>query len=394
MRIGIAGPFDINILKISLGLSSSRVPRGIGGTSLPPIIIELIKRGQRISAFTLDQTINEPLVIEKDLIKIYVSPSRQKHRARDLFAFERRNLLDCIQKEKPEIMNAHWSYEFALAALDSGIPTLVTARDNPLQILKYNFTPYRIMRTIMAYKVIRKTDVMTVVSSNVQDHLTKYFGCKARISVIPNGLSEETFLMFKKKEENPNKTIIFAAALNGWGRLKNTKKLIQAFSIVHKKNSSTVLWLFGVGHGNNESAMIWAQKKNIADGIRFWGHTDNQTMLQLFVDNVDVLVHPALEESFCMAVIEGMALGIPVIGGINSGAVPATLGYGKGGILVDVRSPTCLAEAMLELGSNVILRNQYVDSGRAYALENYRIEHVVDLYEDQYKNLLKQKNRT
>lgn len=385
--IGIAGPLDLNILCDSLGLSSSRFPRGLGGTVLPHILIELAKRGQKIIVFTLDLTVNAPLIIEKDLVKIYVCPSRINHKARDIFALERRYLLDCMQKEKPDIINAHWSYEFALAALSSGIPTLVSAHDIPLQILRYNFSPYQFMRTLMAFEVLRKIDGMTVESEYVQFHLSKYVSSKGKISVIPNGLSIDVFSIFKEKKEKANKTIIFAAALNGWGRRKNTKKLIQAFSIVHKEIRSSELWLFGIGHGNNEPAMLWAQKNNVADGIHFWGETDNQTMLRLWVDNVDVIVHPALEESFCMTIIEGMAVGIPVIGGVKSGAVPETLGFGKGGILVDVSSPPLLAEIMLELASDTNKRQQYSNSGRAYALANYRIEHVVDLYEAQYQNL-------
>lgn len=390
--IGIAGPLNLQLLSKNLYSSSEGIPIGLGGTVLPPIIDEFLKRGQKISVFTSSLEINEPIILNGDLLKIYVCPSRKNHRARDFFALERRFLMDFMQKEKPEIINAHWSYEFALAALSSGIPTLVTAHDIPLKILRYNFSPYRFMRTIMAYEVTRKIDVMTVVSQYVQYQLTKYFSCKGKISVIPNGLSKDVFSIYKEKKEKLNKTRIFASALNGWGRLKNIKKLIQAFSIVHKVRKSSELWLFGIGHEKNGPAMIWAQKNNVADGIRFWGDTDNQTMLRLLVDNVDVLVHPSLEESFCMTIIEGMALGIPVIGGANSGAVPETLGFGKGGILVDVSSPTNLAEVMLELATNTKMHQQYSNSGRAYALENYRIEHVVDLYENQYKNLLKSKN--
>ncbi len=44
--------------------------------------------------------------------------------------------------------------------------------------------------------------------------------------------------------------------------------------------------------------------------------------LTTLAESVDVLVHPSLEESQCMAVIEAMAMGLPVIAGKFSGAIP------------------------------------------------------------------------
>ncbi|PKO03914.1 MAG: hypothetical protein CVU43_00070 [Chloroflexi bacterium HGW-Chloroflexi-5] len=386
--IGIAGPLDLNILCDSLDLLSSRIPRGLGGTVLPPIIIELVKRGHRIIVFTLDQSINTPLIIEKDLIKICVCPSRQNRRARDFFALERRYLVKCMQNEKISLINAHWTYEFALASLSTGIPTLVTAHDTPLQILRFNPSPYQLMRTLMAFIVINNTKAMTVVSPYIQNQYIKRYGYHKSISIIPNGLSKEIFSLTNYSNKKSKNNLVFASALNGWSRLKNSKNLIRAFSIVHQNNYTAELWLFGNGHSPNGSAQIWAEKNKVSEGVRFWGNVDNKTMLQLFAENVDILVHPSLEESFCMSIIEALALGLPVIGGINSGAVPSTLDFGKAGVLVDVRSPSKIADAMLELGSNNVMFRHYAETGRAYAHANFRIERVVDLYEAQYIDLV------
>jgi hypothetical protein len=123
LSIGIAGPLDLNYLCDSLGLFSSRFTRGSGVTVLPPIIIEPVIRGQRITVFILDQTINPPHIIDIDLIKNHVSPTRQNLRTRDLIAFERNYLLKCLQKDITDLINTHWTFEIARASIDSGIPT-------------------------------------------------------------------------------------------------------------------------------------------------------------------------------------------------------------------------------------------------------------------------------
>ena len=58
-----------------------------------------------------------------------------------------------IDPRDPDIVHAHWTYEFALGAIESRVPTVVTAHDAPLSILRLNPTPYRLARTVMAWQV-------------------------------------------------------------------------------------------------------------------------------------------------------------------------------------------------------------------------------------------------
>jgi hypothetical protein len=39
---------------------------------------------------------------------------------------------EALQREQPDILSAHWTYEFAAAAIATGIPHVVTAHDAPL----------------------------------------------------------------------------------------------------------------------------------------------------------------------------------------------------------------------------------------------------------------------
>ncbi len=385
--IGIAGPLNLHSLQSYIYPLSGMLPDGLGGTVLPSLIIELLKRGQKVVVFTLDKKITEPISFQGDLIKICVSPYRPSHRARDLFALERRGLVNSIQNEKIDILHAHWTYEFALAALDSGIPVLVTAHDAPLRILQYDKTPYRFVRTLMALAVIKRTTNMTAVSPYISRHLKNVFGYASNIKIIPNGLSQDVFSLYKKKVYAAPKKIIFAAVLNGWGRLKNTRTLLKAFSMVRGKFTGMELWLFGIGHGPSEQAERWAQKNGITADVRFIGNTEYQTMLRLLLSDVDILVHPSLEESFSYTIVEALALGIPVIAGAKSGAVPSTLGNGQAGRLVDVHSQTKLADAMVQLANDPNTRECLSEAGREYALSHYKIEQVVTQYEKIYHQL-------
>jgi len=103
---------------------------------------------------------------------------------------------------------------------------------------------------------------------------------------------------------------------------------------------------------------------------------------------VDIFVHPSLEEGHPLSVIEAMALGIPVIGGVHSGAVPYTLENGRAGLLVDVRSPQAVAGAMLRLAEDAEMRITLGRAARRSAWHRFRLEHVVDAYEKVYDEVL------
>lgn len=385
VRIGIAGPFDLQPLWKYIDPKFRNIPKGVGGTGLPQLVAELLKRGQRTTIFTFDQKITETIIVNGPLLRIYICPIRKNKKARDFYAIERKFLVNSIHNEKIDFIHAHWTYEYALAGLDSGVPTLVTARDAPLTILQYNFSPYQIARTIMATKVIMNTKNMTAVSPYISQHLKKYFHYYNKISVIPNGFSNEVFSFYKKRAPATNKKIIFAAAISWWGKIKNTGVLLEAFSLARSKLEQTELWLFGHEHGPNESAEQLANKKGYSNNVRFIGHTDYQNLLNQLSTKVDILVHPSLSESFSNIVVEGLAVGLPVIAGNNGGAVPSTLGYGKAGRLVDMHSPRELADVMIELASDKKKRQEWGVAGRTFALEHYRIEQVCDKYQELYE---------
>ena len=83
---------------------------------------------------------------------------------------------------------------------------------------------------------------------------------------------------------------------------------------------------------------LWAQKKGLSDGVNFVGPVDPDELIDIY-EQVDLMVHPSMEESFGMVLVEAMARKIPVIGGEKSGAVPWVLDNGKAGVLTDIRSP-------------------------------------------------------
>ena len=131
MKIAIAGPVSLGQLADLLD-QPARVPLGLGG--IPPLaeVRALITRGHDVSLITLDPNIAEEVVLHGDRLTVHVGPFRQRDAAHDAYRTERRFVTGRLLRCQPDVIHAHWTYEHALGALATGLPTVVTAHDAPL----------------------------------------------------------------------------------------------------------------------------------------------------------------------------------------------------------------------------------------------------------------------
>lgn len=387
--IGMLGPIELAEFRDYLYPSTMGTSdlQGLGGAPVNLLCKELLRRGRRIVIFSLDPSVETERVLEGDRLRIHFGPFTP-NRARNFFKKERLFLARAISGEKLAFLHAQWTYEYALAAAESGLPHVVTAHDAPLNVLRHNFIPYRIIRTLMAYKAGRSAQRLVAVSPHVAEHLRRYLFHTKPIDIIPNGMPSSYFKHILGKEHRGR--IVFATILMGWGGLKNGGAAIAGFAKVRKILPDVEMLMFGAGHSADGPAAIWARERGWDTGIEFMGQVPHATLIDTLSRRVDVLVHPALEEAHPMAVIEAMSLGIPVIGGRTAGGVPWTLGDGKYGMLVDVRSPDQIASAMLRLIQDNEARRHLGELARESVKRRFHIKQVADSYEAIYAQLASQ----
>jgi glycosyltransferase involved in cell wall biosynthesis len=336
---------------------------------------------------SLDPNVSDETIIEGPNLRICIGPYRRR-RARDFFAAERAYLLKVLRRERPDLVHAHWTYEWALAAQASGIPHVITAHDAPLAILRYDRSRYRIARTLMAYKVLSRAKRVVSVSPYVAAHLQRFMLYSGRPEIVPNGMPESVFRRASAWARQEGQDLTFATSLNGWAGRKNGQVAIRAFAHVRKRYPRSRLIMFGSGHGMGQDGHRWADARNLASGIEFAGRVPRRIMLNRLASEVDVLVHPALEEAQGMVLIEAMALGLPVIAGGSSGGTRWTLDEGRAGLLTDVTDPFDVATALNNLAASPEARQQWGRRGRLLAVRRFHIRAVADAYERIYDGMV------
>ena len=397
--VALAGPFDarpwLEKAKFTQGPIDSLV--GIGGTPVCLLAEAILATGDPLLVVTLDPGIQEEVILEGPSFRICVGPYRSRSRERwmDAFATEVRWIAATLRREGPRLVHAHWTYEYALGALDSDLAHLITARDAPWVILGLQIRhhprgfPYRAVRTAMAYQVLRRARNLTAVSQYVVDHLHRFGFTQRHITTIPNGLPERCFkqpLGFHRPGRGPT---TFAAILNGgFSGRKNGPALLQAFQQLRSQGVPARLILYGAGSGPGEEGEVHSLRLGGLLDTEFRGFVPHSEVLRCLAEEVDVLVHPSLEESFGNPIMEAMAQGLPVIAGQASGGVSEILQEGRTGLLVDVRSPEAMTQAMARLHREPALRAKLGRTALLHCRETFHIQAVLARYQALYEQIL------
>lgn len=393
MHIGIAGPTFWSALR----------PWLQAGETLPPVFtFPLIGRlaaalrhqGHTVSVFTTSTTPMTATVIQGEGLRVFIVPMRPKRSAYDFYRKERSLLQKAMHTSNCDILHAHWCYEFAAAALDSGRPTLVTAHDNPNE--EHHFTrwtrayPYWWFRCFFGRQTVRRASFLTAVSPYVAANLRRIAGPEKRIQIIPNGVAPELFQRGQTRLARPRnpESFTLASVLEGFGHRKNARTALQAFAEFRLRHPQTRYVMFGGDYEEGGPAHIWARQHGLDAGVEFRGYTPQAVFHPFLAEQTDILLHPALLESHPLAITEAMALGVPVLGGQASGGVPWTLDEGRAGALTDVQDPDQVANALEDLATHPERRAQLARAGWERAHRFFREETMVNAYLQAYQGVL------
>jgi glycosyltransferase involved in cell wall biosynthesis len=136
-----------------------------------------------------------------------------------------------------------------------------------------------------------------------------------------------------------------------------------------------------VGAGPLEAALrAQVEALDLSEHVRFLGHV--QDVVSAFA-RIDILVVPSLSESFSLVTIEGMMMGLPVVGA-TAGGLPEVIIEGQTGLLVPPGDSAALARACQYLLSNPDVGWQMGERGRRRVLEVFHPTQFIARHEQLY----------
>ncbi|WP_373886845.1 glycosyltransferase [Duganella sp. BJB1802] len=116
-----------------------------------------------------------------------------------------------------------------------------------------------------------------------------------------------------------------------------------------------------------------ARQLGLAAHVRFLGNLPD---VRPVLGAADFSVLPSVAETFSLAMLESLALEVPMIASDRGGAREAVLD-GETGLIVPPGDSGALAAAMLALGADGALRRRMGERGRALVLARYSVDTMV-----------------
>ncbi len=248
------------------------------------------------------------------------------------------------------------------------------------------------MRLIVSFLNIH--DAIIAPSLGMRRELIS-FGVKKPITVIPTGIDiPKTISLAKGKDPTPllqkfnidtkDEVVIFASRL---GKEKNIAFLIRAMAFVLRARPRARFLIVGDGNEKRNLEKM-TREMGLEEKIIFAGFMNHEDLFPLY-RVAKAFVFASYTETQGLAVLEAMALGLPVVA-LRAIGVEDLFVAGKGGFLLEKEDIGAFADAVARLLEDNKLRAVKSKEAQACA-RNFSIEQTTEMLIKLYQNVIASK---
>lgn len=302
-------------------------------------------------------------------------------------------LVDMVKLFKIDVLHVHYAIPHAYAGYmakqmlkEEGIdlPMITTLHGTDITLVG-NHPNYK---TAVNFS-INHSDYVTSVSESLKQSTYSLFDSKKEIHVIPN------FIEVKENhiDDTPCKRSAMAAKgefiITHISNFRKVKRIDDVVSVFYGIQKEVPAKLMLVGDGpEKETAERMALELGIYDKIIFFG---NSNEIDSILSHSDLFLLPSETESFGLAALEAMALGVPVISS-NTGGLPEVNEPGVSGYLSNVRDVEDMVANSLAILKDTDTLCKFKKGAKDVA-RKFSIDRVLPLYEELYEAAVNNKKQ-
>ena len=250
------------------------------------------------------------------------------------------------------------------------------ARENGYQSFRSRIANYFMHRLAkLEGETAKNATLIVTISKYSLEKIQNYYGVDAaKVRIVPNGVDPEEFKPVAETDREGGRRrlglgsepcVLFVGSLIP---RKGLPFLVEAAKKIVKEHSETKFVI--VGEGPLKSQLLSnLETANLSGNFTFLGNV-KEDMLPTLYNCADVLALPSIQEGQGIALLEAQASARPVVA-FDVGGVNEAVRNGETGLLVKRGSSEELADALLKLLSDKVLREKMGASGRRFVIENF-----------------------
>ncbi len=300
-------------------------------------------------------------------------------------------ILYVIATEGLDVLHFHYAVPFAFLTeevkrrLGRAAPVLIGTLHGT-DVSSYGQDPVK-GRALAAS--LQNLDRLTTVSVSYAHLASQVFGLSTCPEVIPNFVDLSRFRPKTHSRLDPNMLSMGSPSgckakiihVSNFRPVKDPQSAARIFLGIREK-IEVEFWLVGDGPEMGAIKTIFAQNGREQD-VRFWGLRRDVAPI---LAQAHLLLMTSLSESFCLAALEAMACGLPVLA-TNVGGLAEVVVDGLTGFLFPVGDHASAVDLAVCLLSDSV-RHQTMGEAAAIRARGFGQERIVTTYEKLYSRLL------
>jgi glycosyltransferase involved in cell wall biosynthesis len=280
-------------------------------------------------------------------------------------------LVRLVRRERADVVHTHTSKAGFLGRLAARLARVPAVIHQPHGHIFYGYYGPRGSAFYISLERLaaRWCDrIITLTERGIEEHLAQGIGRREQYVAVPSGVPTAELRARAPARDAARARLGLprdAYVVVGVGRLvpvKGFERLVAALPGVLAEVPSAHVVLVGDGP-EREALSAQAAALGVGARVRLTGATDDVTN---FLAAGDVCAAPSRNEGMGRALVEAMALGLPVVGSAVGG-IPAVIGEDEAGRLVPADDVTALAAALASLGRDEALRSKLGEAARTRA---------------------------
>lgn len=289
-----------------------------------------------------------------------------------------RKVRQIVEQIKPDVINVHYATSYGTVVALSGLKNYVlSVWGSDI----YDFPKRSIFHKAMLKFSLSRAKYIFSTSNAMAEETKKYTGKK--IEITPFGVDTELFSPDKRNRDSSDGEFV-VGTVKALTPKYGIEYLLKAVAIIKREHPQIPIKLRIAGKGSHEEEYKKLSTLLGIDDITTWlGFIPQEQAAEEWA-NMDVGIVASMHESFGVSAVEAQACGTPVIISDVPGLKEAT-SPGQTSVVVPRGDEAALADMLIKLYKDPILRKKIGIRGRKYVDENYELNQC---FEKIYKLLI------